>query len=152
MTFSKSFFDKELTELKHADLVKFFESPKKEGNNIEFKSYKDVAHPGTTKSARDKEKLQKILSSVCAFLNTDGGLLVWGAPEGKPYEDETEDSFWGDLTPVTYAIEPDQFMERVASEIQPTPTGVKIQIIEDENGSSYYIIEVSKSVFPPHQC
>jgi hypothetical protein len=151
MSITKSFFDKELAELQHADLIKFFELPKKEGNNIEFKSYKDFAIQGTTKSSRDKEKLQKILSSVCAFLNTDGGLIIWGAPEGKPLEDEFEDSFWGNLTLVTMSIEPDQFMERVSSEIQPTPNGVKIKIIKDASGSFFYIIEINKSVFPPHQ-
>ena len=95
MSITKSFFDKELGELQHADLVKFFESPKKEGNNIEFKSYKNFASQLNTKSSRDKEKLQKILCSVCAFLNTDGGLIIWEAPEGRPFEDVIEDSFWG---------------------------------------------------------
>jgi hypothetical protein len=42
-------------------------------------------------------------------------LIIWGAPEGKMLEDEVEDSFWGDLTPVTMSIEPDQFTEKVAS-------------------------------------
>jgi hypothetical protein len=67
MSISESFFNKDLFELQNSDLTKFFESPKKEGNNIEFKSYKDFAVPGTTKPSRDKEKLQKTLSLFVRF-------------------------------------------------------------------------------------
>jgi hypothetical protein len=64
------------------DLLNFFSTEKQESDKLEFKSYKDVEGNGT-KNQRDKAKLDALIQSVCGFLNSDGGLLIWGAPERK---------------------------------------------------------------------
>jgi hypothetical protein len=145
-----SLFGKPVHELLKEDLVSFFSSDKRESNTLEFKSYVDASQQGGTKNSRDKEKLSTIIRSVCGFLNTDGGILIWGSPKGEPGSDG-ENIYKGDLCPVEMVLAPDQFINMVVSEISPTPLRVLFASIPIEPGKYCYVIEVAASEFAPHQ-
>ena len=150
-SFIYDLFNKSIHQLQLDDIISFFKNAKTETDKIEFKSYLDFVNSNTTKSTRDKEKLNDIFKSICAFLNSDGGILIWGAPQGKNVGDLKEKVYSGELTPVEYKIEKDQFINRIASEINPTPHRVLFHQIVINQESFCYIFEVSKSEFAPHQ-
>jgi len=150
-TFIYTLFNKQIHQLELNDIISFFKNEKIETDKLEFKSYTDFENSTATKSMRDKEKLNDIFKSLCAFLNSDGGVLIWGAPEGKNVEGLKERAYFGDITPVKYKLEKDQFINRVSSDISPTPHRILFHSIAIGENSYCYIIEVIKSEFAPHQ-
>jgi len=54
------------------------------------------------------------------------------------------------LTGVSVAIKPDQIIDKISSQINPTPRGVQFQAIEKSKDQFIYICEVYKSEFSPH--
>jgi len=144
-------FNKSIHDLKLDDIETFFANEKIETDKLEFKSYVDLENATGTKSSRDKEKINDILKSVCGFLNSDGGILIWGSPEGKNVEGSKDKIYIGDVSPVKYKIEKDQFINRVTSEINPTPHRILFHSIQINQDSYCYIFEITKSEFAPHQ-
>ena len=145
-----SIFGKKIHDLKLTDIIKYFSTPKKETNINEFKAYVDQANPNTTKIKRDNEKISSIIQSLCAFLNSDGGFLIWGAPKGIPVNGENEESYFGTLTSVDYFIEQDQFTNKIAAQISPLPKDILFHRIDD-GVNRYYVIQAFKSEYSPHQ-
>jgi len=143
-------FGKSLHDLELPDIKRYFSAPKKESNTIEFKAYVDDQNPNTTKQKRDNEKISAITRTLCAFLNSDGGILIWGAPKGKPIGDDVEESYQGALLSVEYSIEKDQFINKVSSQISPLPRDIYFHRIADSD-KFIYVIQASKSNFSPHQ-
>jgi hypothetical protein len=150
-SFIYTLFNKSIHQLELNDIISFFKNAKTETDKLEFKSYLDFENSNSTKSNRDKDKLNDIFKSICAFLNSDGGILIWGAPEGKNVEGLKEKVFSGDLTPVKYKIEKDQFINRVVNEISPTPHRVLFHSMTMNQETFCYIFEITKSEFAPHQ-
>jgi hypothetical protein len=150
-SFVYTLFNKSIHQLELNDIISFFKNAKTETDKLEFKSYLDFENSNSTKSNRDKDKLNDIFKSICAFLNSDGGILIWGAPEGKNVEGLKEKVFSGDLTPVKYKIEKDQFINRLVNEISPTPHRVLFHSITMNQETFCYIFEITKSEFAPHQ-
>lgn len=110
---------------------------------IEFKSY-NVAHGTVEKS------LEGIKKGITAMLNSSGGIIIWGAPEGKQVAGKKEKVFSGVLSPVSELIEKDKLINKISSAITPLPVGVNVKILQD--GASYvYLFEVQKSAYSPHQ-
>jgi hypothetical protein len=144
-------FNKPIHELTEQNLINYFKTQQRETDVIEFKSYIDEQKPGTTKTERDKEKLNDIIRTICGFLNSDGGMLIWGAPKGKKQKDSKELVYFGELTHVDFQIEPDQFINKVASQISPIPLRILFQPIVLSNQKYLYVFEVAKSEFAPHQ-
>jgi predicted HTH transcriptional regulator len=66
-----------LTDLKAEDLRRYFSEPKEESDKLEFKSFPLIA--GKHDHSGEREKA--VLRTICAFLNTEGGILIWGAPK-----------------------------------------------------------------------
>lgn len=147
----EAIFHKPIHNLQEEDLVDFFRNEQRETDIIEFKSYMDFPQPGTTKASRDKEKLSDIKRTICAFLNSNGGTLIWGAPKGVSVAGGKENIFQGELTGVEIRIEPDQFINMIAAEISPTPLRVLFQPIEISVNRFCYVFEVNRSEFAPHQ-
>jgi hypothetical protein len=133
-------FKKNLQELTIDDLKSFFLSEQKESNVLEFKSID---------SSDIQNQDNAIIKTLSAFLNTEGGILIWGSPKGHKLPNG-EKVFTGDLTSSSQQIAEDRFMSRVASLITPTPSGINFRSIED-NQKFIYVIEVNKSNYPPHQ-
>src|SRR5690348_16740477 len=95
-SFVFTLFGKPIHQLELDDIMSFFRNEKTETDKLEFKSYTDFESSNATKSSRDKEKLNDIFKSICAFLNSDGGVLIWGTPKGKHVEGSKEEVYCGD--------------------------------------------------------
>lgn len=148
---ASNIFGKTIHDLTEQDIKKYFETERRETNIMEFKSYVDKNEPGTTKESRDKKKLRDVIKTICAFLNSDGGILIWGAPLGQKKVGSNEVVYFGPITKVNYKIEPDQIINKIASEISPTPLRINFQPIDLGAGDFQYVFEVRKSEFAPHQ-
>lgn len=143
MNYSKIIFEKNLEELEYQDIEDFFQDEKEESNNLEFKSF-------SKEHGKFSLSLEGVTRSICAFLNSDGGILVFGAPEGKSVEGKKEKVFKGDLTPIPELMEKDRLISKISDSILPLPVGVKVKII-DKDDTYLYIFEIEKSIYSPHQ-
>lgn len=92
MTHSESYFGKKLEQLEYIDVENFFSVERVESDKIEFKSINPTGDI-------DK-KINGFIPSIVAFLNSKGGILIWGAPKGKPKVNSKEKVFIGELTPI----------------------------------------------------
>jgi hypothetical protein len=134
MSFCRDIFQKGIYELQLSDLQSFFSSPQEETSILEFKS-------GNT-------ALEKIYREVAAFLNTEGGILIIGAPQEK--ELGNKKVCHGDLDPALKILNQDSLMRTIASNISPSPAGIKMNSFDYRNGK-VFIVEIPQSFTPPHQ-
>jgi len=142
--FSLKLLGKSLIQITAEDLIEFFKTEKEESDIFELKSFyeknKDVY----------KHKENVILKTICAFLNSSGGLLIWGAP----VEEKTSDNqkvFKGELSPVEKYIEKDAFINKITNRIIPVPPKVNFHQVEIGKDKFVYLIEVQESITKPHQ-
>jgi hypothetical protein len=142
MDFCTSYFGKPLTALTYQDTAAFFIEPRVEGTAFEFKSF----HP----SSNIEKGLDGVMAAICSFLNSEGGILIWGAPYGEKQAGGKEKVFTGELCPVPQLIEKDRLINRITSEITRPPIGIKVQILTNQNGY-VYVFEVQESLTKPHQ-
>jgi len=143
MSYIQQYFGKQPSELTYEDIEHFFSAEKEESDKIEFKSY----HSPTE---NEKEKENGILRSACAFLNSSGGLIIWGAPVGQVVAGKKEKVFVGTLSSVTKLIEKDYIINRLTDSITPSPNGINFYSIE-KNGRYIYLFEITTSEYSPHQ-
>lgn len=139
--YCKQIFGKSLREITINDLASFFTEPKEESEILEFKS---------GKGEFEKSFNNNILRTITAFLNSSGGVLVWGAPEDKAPEKSKLKECVGSLVPVSERREKDQIINRISSSISYMPAGITIERLEMDGGF-IYIIEVQESESKPHQ-
>lgn len=128
MDFSTSYFGKPLTKLIYDDIVDYFKDERKENETVEFKSFAVQATFDTG--------LQGVIRGLAAFLNSSGGILVWGAPKGSKVGTKAEDVFIGDLCPVSELVEKDRLINKISSAITPLPVGIGVQILSSGNNLS----------------
>jgi hypothetical protein len=142
MKYSVAIFNKDLYDLVYNDLIVFFETSKDENLNLEFKSYVPQG------AYADKEA--SIKKATCGLLNSEGGIIIWGAPiEVKDANGNT--SAVGNLTPFTSQLDRDRLMNILSSSITPMPVGIRVQILKNPANESIFVIEVEKSIERPHQ-
>lgn len=142
MSYSKSILGKEIFNLSYQDIEGFFQIEKEENLNLEFKSY--------VNQGAFKEKENVIKKSVCALLNSEGGIIVWGAPvETRDENGNTKAS--GVLTPFNVGLDKDKLINILSSTIIPMPIGIKVNFLNDGNDNFVIVIEVQKSIERPHQ-
>ncbi|VXC00979.1 conserved hypothetical protein [Flavobacterium sp. 9R] len=139
--FSQIYFAKNLDDLVITDIKGYFDTAKEESDKIEFKSF----HPyfGSL-----NKNLEGVIRGICAFLNSEGGILIWGAPLGIKNENQT--LFQGALSLVDQLLDKDSLISKVSDSISPLPIGVNVKIIE-ESGNYLYVFEIQKSIYSPHQ-
>jgi len=139
--YCKQLFGKSIRELSIEDLNLYFSEIKEETEILEFKSGKG-----------DFEGVfnNNILRTTSAFLNSSGGVLIWGAPEDKAPEKGKPKVCVGDMVLVKDKKEKDQLINRISSSISYMPTGIKVERLDSEKGY-VYIIEVQESNSKPHQ-
>ena len=142
MEYSNIIFSKDLYDLEYNDIVQFFSAEKEETLNLEFKSYP------STGNNNDKEKA--VFKAICGLLNSEGGIIVWGAPTEEKNSDGNTTA-QGALTPFSTALDRDRLINKILSLIIPLPAGIRVQKLEAPNGDSIFIIEVEKSRNKPHQ-
>lgn len=141
MEYIKSILGKNANELTYQDIEVFFTTPRIESNILEFKSFNPMGPI--------EQKMEGVYQTICSFLNSEGGLLIWGAPEGQKVPGKKEKEFVGQLTPLNQHFEKDTFINKISSSISPLPSGVTITPISSNN-SHIYLFEVNKSE-SPHQ-
>lgn len=142
-TITEQVLGKSLQNVEYVDVVEYFKSPRKESDGREFKAF--------VKGTKNEDKpLAAIYRSICAFLNTEGGILIWGAPIGKSPAEGGEDEFQGDLTSVLDDYGDDQLSNLLFDSLNPRPQGVKHRKLLDGD-RRIYIFEIPKSPYSPHQ-
>lgn len=136
MYHSQTIFQKDLYQITREDLEKFFSEDQEENSILEFKE-------GMT-------DIVKIYAEVAAFLNTEGGLLILGAPREKEHPSKKGYKVAsGSLTPCTIR-DRDVILRGLGTGIAPSPTSIKIHEVPIEDGS-VYILDIAQSMTPPHQ-
>lgn len=150
MSLIENYFGKSSIEnITYDDIVSFFSEEKKESDRIEFKSF-DPREKQGGKPKTEKEHFETILESIVAFLNSDGGMLIWGSPAGIIKQGDKEKTFIGDPIPIPYKYEDDQIVRKITDKINPIPNRVRKKIIQKDSGF-IYLFEIEKSEYSPHQ-
>jgi hypothetical protein len=131
-------FGKSRNEVTIDDVRIYFSTPQEESSVVEFKS--------------GEVEINDIFKEITAFLNTEGGLLVIGSPRetkqtiGKNVLKICE----GELTFSNFKNK-DWLYQKIASNIVPAPTDLKIEEFLTEKGN-IFLIDIPQSLNPPHQC
>ena len=144
MDYVRSYFGKSLDELIYQDVEDFFSETREETTRIELKSY-------STKYGNFKKNLEGVIRGLCALLNSEGGMLIWGAPEGRRVEGKTEKIFQGALSPVDELREKDGLINTISDTITPLPTGIAVKVLNNDSNQYVYVFEVQVSNYRPHQ-
>ncbi len=145
MDYVKKYFGKELNELVYDDVQDFFIEEKDESDKIEYKSY------FSDEKDKYEDKLNAVIKTICALLNSEGGLIIWGAPIGQKVTGKKEKIFKGELSPVNVLIEKDSFIRKITEVITTSPHGVRFKPLTKDDAKFVYVIEVEKSQYSPHQ-
>lgn len=138
MSFIEKIFGKSAEKLSLTDIRNFFSTPQEESSVLEFKSG-DV-------------EINSIFSEITAFLNTEGGLLIIGAPKEKAQEigKNKIKMCHGDLVLSKYKNK-DSLYQKICSNIVPSPINLSITEFLTSEGN-VFIIDIPQSMTPPHQC
>lgn len=142
MEFIKAIIGKEPEKITYEDIEKYFAIDRKESDKVEFKSYNP--------NGKIDDTLKGINEAVCSFLNSDGGLIIWGSPRGEKAKGQKEKLFKGALTPLNDSIEPDYLVNKISDAITPLPNSIRFHPIDNQN-KRIYLIEIDKSQYSPHQ-
>ncbi len=143
MSLIKSLFGKNASKISETDLIKYFQDNQKESDIVEYKSY----------SIRGKDdpkaKEDAILKTICALLNTGGGVIVWGTPEKT--KNNGEEYVSGTLDPVLNKYEKDSFISKIVQRIIPSPQNILMHEVPISPRGFVYLFEVKESNYKPHQ-
>ena len=129
-------FGKELEKLQIRDIVTLIKNKIDESQNLEYKQpSKDLN--------KDCNYLAKTISG---FLNTDGGILVYGVSEKK----QNDHSYPNDIEWCNFAKE--KVENLLKSSIQPWEERIKIRRITSKETKleGIFVIEIPRSNSPPH--
>jgi hypothetical protein len=143
-TLSESIFGKSVGDLTYNDLVTFFATDHGESNTIEFKAYSPTF-------GNFNQNIKGIIRAICGLLNSDGGVVIWGAPLGVEDPGTKEKKFVGALAPVPDYKEKDWMINKISDSITPLPTGIQIAVLQNSSTENVYVIEVPPSPYKPHQ-
>jgi|GEM_PF-2283909 len=136
---------KSIEKLAYADIVKYFLKPRNESDRIEFKSYV----VGRSDKG-PKAHLEEVYESLSAMLNSEGGILIWGAPQGEYPTGSKEKLFVGNLTNVQCDRDDDQLNSGILDNLNPMPPNIKHRKLS-KGKALVYVFEVTKSPYAPHQ-
>lgn len=133
----ESIFGKSRFDINIEDIIDFFSEPQEESSILEFKSG-DV-------------EINDLFKEVAAFLNTEGGLLIVGAPREttKIVGKTTTKICQGDITYSSFKNK-DWLYQKLASNIVPSPVNLRIEEFILEKGN-VFLIDIPQSSTPPHQ-
>lgn len=142
MTYSESILGKKISDLTLKDIEDFFQCNREESLNLEFKSY--------PAKGDHKEKEIAVKKTVCALLNSEGGIVIWGAPSEVTLANGNRTAS-GQLTPFNIEPDKDRLINKITSSITPMPIGIRINLLTNQDSNSVVVIEVEKSLTRPHQ-
>jgi hypothetical protein len=138
MNLAKNIFGKGLYELTKQDLEEFFSVPREETSTLEFKS--------------GEIKINSIFKEICAFLNTEGGVIIIGAPKERKVQKQgvrMRRICQGQLVPSRFR-DKTWLTGLITANIVPPPKELQVHEIREDEGN-YFIIEAPQSKNPPHQ-
>lgn len=136
MYYSKLFFKKDVYSVTESDLIDFFNQSPEESSILEFKS--------------GNVTIEKIYNEVAALHNSQGGLLIIGSPIPKK-DSKGKEYFEGALTRSVFKNK-DWLYQKLYSKISPPPINLRIHDVKCEDSGIIQVIDIPKSVNPPHQC
>lgn len=111
------------------------ESPTLEFKSLPANSF-NSDKVGETKAVLAKE--------MCAFLNTNDGLIVWGAD----YDRQNHVPVISNQTSENLA----EFLDKIKLVIvEPAPVGIDFKTIQDDDGNMCLLIYIPRSDFAPHR-
>lgn len=145
INFSSILLGKDLNDLEYSDIENFFSEEREESNDIEFKGFTTQGGNTFLKS------IVGINRAVCALLNSDGGIVIWGAPIGIPITGTNKKKFVGALSPVNEVKDKDWIINKVSDSISPLPVGIRVKILQNATSECVYVFEVQSSPYKPHQ-
>ncbi|MFO8234980.1 MAG: ATP-binding protein [Bacteroidales bacterium] len=138
MDLAKKIFGKDLYQINYADLIEYFSVPREETSLLEFKS--------------GEVKVNSVFKEICAFLNTEGGIVIVGSPKEKKIQKagtRMKRVCQGEL--VSSRFRDKQWLSGlISANIVPPPKGIRIREILTDKGN-HFIIDVPQSKNPPHQ-
>ncbi|WP_394677340.1 helix-turn-helix domain-containing protein [uncultured Sphingobacterium sp.] len=135
-------FGKPLLELVIEDIREYFVEDREETDNLEFKS-------GQIAKKEFMDVLESSITKVASsFLNSTGGVIIWGAPQMKKNNGKL--ICQGDLTPC-FKADKDLLINKIIQKVSYMPTGISIKPINLSETECIYIIEVAESENKPHQ-
>lgn len=139
MDIFKRVFGKRIEEFVIGDLKEFFETDREETSILEFKA------AGT--------EIEAICKEISAFLNTEGGILVIGAPREQKISTKNGEKrvCQGALTFDQRFKSKTSLLQSISSKIIPSPLGIRIFEHREEDGG-VFVVEIQQSSIPPHQC
>jgi hypothetical protein len=129
-------FGKELKDLLLGDIQFLIDEKIDESQNLEYKQ-------PTQDHQKDCDNLAEV---IAGFLNTDGGIIVYGVSEKKEKEHRYPDKIiWSICTK-------EKLENLLVSRVQPWDERIRMRRIENERNlqEGIFIIEVPKSNNPPH--
>ncbi|RAI86726.1 ATP-binding protein [Algoriphagus yeomjeoni] len=142
MNYSQIYFQKDLDVLTAEDLIYFFSTPQKETQFLEFKSSRE----------RNPNKVfsNTLKPGICSFLNSEGGILIYGAP--KENKKNPDNPFQGEIEPYENGFlgEHDTIIRKISGGIVPMPVGVRLKEVEFPDGF-VGVFEIQQSQTKPHQ-
>ena len=134
MDYSTIYFNKPLQLLEYQDIVNYFVETKEESTTIEFKAYSALYGNFTN-------NLEGVIKTICAYLNSEGGILIWGAPVGAFIEGQNVKSYQGVLSPLTEFKEKDWLINKISDSITPLPVGINVTVLQNEINYVYVFEE-----------
>jgi hypothetical protein len=143
MDYTLKYFGKVLDELQYSDIQNYFVEEREESEKIEFKAF-------SSQYGNFEKDIEGVIRAICAFLNSDGGLVIWGAPEGVMDKQKKVKVFQGELSPVKIYKDKDWLISKISDSITPLPIGIKVQIMQ-KGEDLLYIFEIQPSAYKPHQ-
>lgn len=142
--FSLTIFGKTLTDLSYTDVSDFFNNEYGESNNVEYKAFSPTY-------GNFNSNLKGIIRAICGLLNSDGGIVIWGAPLGVVDPITREKKFIGALSPVPDFKEKDWIINKISDNITPLPIGIRVAVLSQASNENLYVFEVQPSPYKPHQ-
>ncbi|MEZ0484319.1 AlbA family DNA-binding domain-containing protein [Fibrella aquatica] len=142
-SYAQTHLGKTIDQLEAKDLVDYFAVDREESLTLEFKSFYQ-------REGDIKHKESGVMRAICAFLNSSGGLLIWGAPiETKRSGGYKVCS--GPLSPVEKRYAKDEFVSKLSTKIIPFASPALFRSVEIEEGKYVYLFDVPESEVKPHQ-
>lgn len=135
MSLAKKILGKELQDLTEEDVKAYFAQPREETSILEFKS--------------GEAKVNSIFKELCAFLNTEGGLLIIGTPKEQKVGRAGKRICKGKIVPSHFQSK-EWLYSSITANIVPTPKDLTIHEMQVDGGK-LFVIEVEQSKNPPHQ-
>jgi hypothetical protein len=135
MSLAKKILGKDLQSLVKEDIESYFTQPREETSILEFKS--------------GEAKVNSIFKELCAFLNTEGGLLIIGTPKEQKVGKAGKRICKGRIVPSHFQSK-EWLYSLITANIVPIPKDLTIHEMQAEGGK-LFVIEVEQSKNPPHQ-